>query len=66
MEAGLIAESHPVDKLGELAAGRKPGWSRRDEITVCDLTGVGVQDTAIALLACRKAEEQNLGLMVST
>ncbi len=66
MEAGLIAEDHPIDELGELAAGRKPGRSRREEITVCDLTGVGVQDTAIALLACRNAEEKGLGLTIGT
>jgi ornithine cyclodeaminase/alanine dehydrogenase-like protein (mu-crystallin family) len=64
MEAGLIAEDHPIDELGELTAGRKPGRSREEEITVCDLTGVGVQDTAIALLACRKAEEEGLGLTI--
>ncbi len=66
MEAGLIAANHPIDELGELTTGRKTGRSRRGEITVCDLTGVGVQDTAIALLACRKAETRGLGLMVGT
>jgi ornithine cyclodeaminase len=35
-------------ELGDLAAGRRPGRERDDEITVADLTGVGVQDAAIA------------------
>jgi ornithine cyclodeaminase len=35
-------------ELGDLALGRRPGREREDEITVADLTGVGVQDAAIA------------------
>ncbi|MGH7538590.1 MAG: ornithine cyclodeaminase family protein, partial [Gemmatimonadales bacterium] len=35
-------------ELGDLAAGRLTGRERPDEITVADLTGVGVQDAAIA------------------
>jgi ornithine cyclodeaminase len=35
-------------ELGDLAAGRRAGRERSDEITVADLTGVGVQDAAIA------------------
>jgi ornithine cyclodeaminase len=35
-------------ELGDLAAGRRPGRERAEEITVADLTGVGVQDAAIA------------------
>ena len=35
-----------------LVAGR----TRDDQITVADLTGTGVQDTAIATLAHRRAE----------
>ena len=49
--AGLLREEDVRGQLGELVAGRKPGRTREDEITVCDLTGVGFQDTAIAALA---------------
>jgi ornithine cyclodeaminase len=35
-------------ELGDLAAGRLAGRERESEITVADLTGVGVQDAAIA------------------
>jgi len=35
-------------ELGDLAAGRLPGREQEGEITIADLTGVGVQDTAIA------------------
>jgi ornithine cyclodeaminase len=34
---------------------------REAEITVCDLTGVGVQDTAIACLAYAKARAKGVG-----
>jgi ornithine cyclodeaminase len=54
-DAGLISEEDVVE-LGDLTSGAHPG--RRDEqhITVCDLTGTGVQDTAIALLAYKKSQ----------
>ncbi|MCA1012339.1 cyclodeaminase [Halobacillus halophilus] len=35
-------------ELGEITSGRKPGRQSADEVTVCDLTGTGVQDTVIA------------------
>ena len=65
-EAGILDESHNIIELGELTAGSKQGRVTESEITVCDLTGVGVQDTAIALLAFRKAKERGLGLVVES
>ncbi len=60
VDAGLLDESR-VDELGEITAGMKPGRQGDDEITICDLTGVGVQDTAIARLAYRRALAAGLG-----
>ncbi len=54
-----------VTELGEITAGRQPGRQSGDEITVCDLTGTGVQDTAVALLAYRKAVAAGLGAMIA-
>ena len=51
LAAGLLREADVRGQLGELVAGRKPGRTRDDEMTICDLTGVGFQDTAIAALA---------------
>jgi ornithine cyclodeaminase len=51
LAAGLMREEDVRGQLGEVVAGRKPGRIRDDEITICDLTGVGFQDTAIAALA---------------
>ena len=44
----------------------KPGRQRDDEITICDLTGVGTQDTVIARLAYRSAVEKGMGLVVES
>ena len=64
LEAGVISQDNDIIELGELASGGHPGRLRDDEITVCDLTGVGVQDTAIATFAYGKAMERNLGLRI--
>jgi ornithine cyclodeaminase len=48
IEAGVLKRSRVTGELGDLATGRLPGRERPDEITVADLTGVGVQDAAIA------------------
>jgi ornithine cyclodeaminase len=63
LEAGFISEDAAFE-LGEIAAGEASGRSDVDEITVCDLTGVGVQDTAIALLAYERAIEEGLGTKI--
>ncbi len=46
--AGAIRKDQVYAELGDLAAGRLAGRASADEITVADLTGVGVQDAAIA------------------
>ena len=50
----------PVE-LGELTSGRAPGRQSAEDITVCDLTGTGVQDTAIASLALARARDLGAG-----
>lgn len=64
LAAGVIDEASPVDELGEITAGQKPGRTSDEAITLCDLTGVGIQDTAIALLAYRKATARGAGLTI--
>lgn len=46
--AGLISGDHPATELGDIIDGNRPGRESADQTTICDLTGVGVQDTAIA------------------
>lgn len=60
-ETGVLSESSPVVELGEIVLGRVSGRSSEEQITLCDLTGTGVQDTAIAHLALEEAGRQGLG-----
>ncbi|MGH7606317.1 MAG: ornithine cyclodeaminase family protein, partial [Gemmatimonadales bacterium] len=46
--AGVLGPDRVYGELGDLAAGRLAGREDPGEITVADLTGVGVQDAAIA------------------
>jgi ectoine utilization protein EutC len=48
VEAGL---NYSAFELGQLCNGSVPGRQNDDEITLCDLTGTGVQDTVIATQA---------------
>jgi ornithine cyclodeaminase len=47
LEAGAIDE-HETIELGEICMLAHPGRTSADQLTVCDLTGVGVQDVAAA------------------
>jgi len=45
--SGLWTTDTPAE-LGEVIVGAKSGRTSQDDITICDLTGTGAQDTAIA------------------
>ncbi|AWM87051.1 ectoine utilization protein EutC [Microvirga sp. 17 mud 1-3] len=66
IRAGLIAEDRTFPELGKVIAGQVPGREDRDAITLCDLTGTGVQDTAIATLARSRAAEAGAGRPIDT
>ena len=61
LEDGTVSEDREIVELGDLTAGRHPGRTDDSQITVSDLTGVGVQDAAIAPLAYDKAIEGGFG-----
>jgi len=61
LKAGILTEDSDITEIGELTGGSKPGRQDDREITICDLTGVGVQDTAIAVLTYQKATASSLG-----
>jgi len=61
VEAGVFRPADVYGELGEIAAGLKPGRTSDDEITVADLTGVGVQDAALAELVVVAAARQGAG-----
>ncbi|ABR62507.1 ectoine utilization protein EutC [Sinorhizobium medicae] len=53
--ARLVPAEAEFAELGQVIAGMKPGRTRAEEITIADLTGTGIQDTAIATLAFARA-----------
>jgi ornithine cyclodeaminase len=53
--AGLVAADANFPELGAVIAGTQAGRPSAKAITVADLTGTGVQDTAIAALARQRA-----------
>ncbi|HKW66034.1 MAG TPA: hypothetical protein VJP04_02020 [Terriglobales bacterium] len=55
VEQGAISQEKVSAELGEIAAGLKPGRTSEQELIVCDLTGVGVQDVAAANLVMERA-----------
>ena len=59
--AGLVTEGATFPEIGEIVAGRKPGRSSPDEITVADLTGTGIQDTATPTQPAARAAAAGAG-----
>jgi ornithine cyclodeaminase len=57
---GFIDNDASLRELGEIITG-KPGRASPEQISICDLTGTGVQDTAIATLARKRALDQGVG-----
>ncbi len=54
LKAGILRNDYPVTEIGKIITGAEPGRENDAEITICDLTGTGVQDTAIAVYAFGK------------
>lgn len=61
IEAGLFAADAEFAEIGAIIAGRRPGRRAATDLTVADLTGTGVQDTAIATLARDRALQARAG-----
>ncbi|GHD19234.1 ectoine utilization protein EutC [Tianweitania populi] len=64
IEAGIVRPDRSFDELGAIIAGTATGRRRADDITFADLTGTGVQDTAIANLALTRAQNAGSGQMI--
>lgn len=65
IKAGLWRDGTPPE-LGEIVAKTKTGRENERQITICDLTGTGAQDTAIATFALSKAKAAGAGSTIST
>jgi alanine dehydrogenase len=66
VEAGVIDADGVYGELGEVAAGIKPGRTNDEEVTVADLTGVGVLDAAVSRVVVAKAEREGAGRAFDT
>ena len=62
--AGTIAADATLPELGAIAAAEIPGRENGEQITIADLTGTGVQDTAIAVLALEAAQQAGYGTQI--
>ncbi len=62
---GLISKDADIVELGQIVSGEKRGRTGEDQITICDLTGTGAQDTAIAVFALKKAAALGLGQTIA-
>ncbi len=65
LEAGVVTRDDVDAQLGDLVTGAHPGRTDDEQVTVADLTGVGVQDAAVASLALQGATAAGLGRELS-
>lgn len=65
IEAGHWKASTPPE-LGEIVTRAKAGRANDRQVTICDLTGTGAQDTAIATFALKQARAAGAGTAIST
>ena len=63
--AKLMTAGTPPE-LGQVVAGIHPGRTSESAITICDLTGTGAQDTAIASHAFALARKAGIGAMIKS
>ena len=64
--AGIIDPAASFAELGDIAAGKSAGRRSPADITICDLTGTGIQDTAIATYARERADAADAGLTIES
>ena len=62
--AGLLTRERVHAELADVIAGRRPGRTRADEITIFDSTGTALQDVAAAVVVYEKARAAGRGLEV--
>lgn len=61
LEAELIPADRVFTELGDITSGKARGRQSDYDLIITDLTGTGVQDTAIATLARQRAEATGAG-----
>jgi ornithine cyclodeaminase len=61
LDDGTLKEGDVYAELGELLLGKKRGRESDDEITVCDLTGLAVQDVVTSQMVYERAVKKRMG-----
>jgi ornithine cyclodeaminase len=64
--AGAVRSDTRFPELGQVIACEEAGRTSDRQVTVCDLTGTGAQDTAIATLADQRARARGAGTAFQT
>ena len=66
LAAGVFADESGLVELGQVLAGQRPGRTEASQITLCDLTGTGAQDTGMANLAFERARSAGKGFQFAS
>ncbi|TLX57787.1 ornithine cyclodeaminase family protein [Stutzerimonas nosocomialis] len=66
LEAGCVSDENGFTELGRVIAEEHPGRTSPQQVTLCDLTGTGAQDTAIASFAFARAQALGKGFAFSS
>ncbi|MEX2629138.1 MAG: cyclodeaminase [Tistlia sp.] len=61
LEAGLLPAEPAPPELGQVIAGLAAGRRSDEQVTVADLTGTGIQDTAVATAAFARCKAAGVG-----
>jgi ornithine cyclodeaminase/alanine dehydrogenase-like protein (mu-crystallin family) len=62
--AGAMTRAQVHAELGDVVAGRRPGRTRSDEITIFDSSGTALQDVAAAIAVYERAHAAGRGLKI--
>jgi len=66
IEKQMISATAEFPELGQVISQQKPGRDNGNEVTLCDLTGTGIQDTAIATLVFQRCQQHRAGTQFTT
>ena len=61
---GVLTRDRVHAELADVVVGRRPGRTRRDEITIFDSSGTALQDVAAAVAVYEKASASGRGTVV--
>jgi ornithine cyclodeaminase len=64
-DEGAIGDDHIKGELGDVLAGRVPGRTGQEEITIFKSLGLAIEDLAAAELVVRKANAAGVGVVVN-